>query len=148
MKKLLPAGTLFAILALTAGWAHPMPAPASFRVIVHSEVPVESLTRSELSEIFLKSRVTWPDGTPIRPIDHPIRSSLRARFLQAVYGKSPRFMTRYWHRRIFAGRDLPPPEAISDADVVAFVRQNRGAIGYVSAAGSIPDGVKIVELRF
>jgi ABC-type phosphate transport system substrate-binding protein len=46
---------------------------------------------------------------------------------------------------VFSGKDVPPPEKGTDADVVAFVKSNPGAIGYV-AAGSA-DGVKVVSLK-
>jgi ABC-type phosphate transport system substrate-binding protein len=53
---------------------------------------------------------------------------------------------QYWTQSVFSGRAVPPPEKRSDADVVAFVRENPGAIGYVSQGASI-DGVKRVTVK-
>lgn len=40
---------------------------------------------------------------------------------------------------------MPPPEKTSEADVVAYVRNTPGAIGYVSKAAAV-EGVKVVSL--
>jgi hypothetical protein len=34
----------------------------------------------------------------------------------------------------------------SDAEVLAFVRSHAGAVGYVSSAAAVGDGVKVVRL--
>jgi hypothetical protein len=41
---------------------------------------------------------------------------------------------------------VPPPEKDDDAAVLAFVRHNRGAIGYVSAHAPMT-GVKTIMVR-
>jgi hypothetical protein len=43
-------------------------------------------------------------------------------------------------------RDVPPPIGRSDAEVLAFVRANPGAIGYVSATADI-QGARVLALR-
>jgi len=52
----------------------------------------------------------------------------------------------YWQQQIFSGRDVPPVEKSSDAQVVAFVKQNPGAIGYV-AEGTDTAGTKVVTVQ-
>lgn len=144
-RSLLPVALVLVLAANRGSLA--AEATAAFQVIVHPDADVTILTRSELADIFLRSRVAWDDGTRIHPVDHPMRSALRSHFLRATYGKSGRFMTRYWHRRIFSGRALPPPELASEDDVIAYVRGIRGAIGYIGP-GPVPAGVRVVELRF
>ena len=55
-------------------------------------------------------------------------------------------MKAYWREMIFSGRASPPLEAAWEAEALAFVRANAGAIGYVSATGLPFEGVKAVEV--
>ena len=52
----------------------------------------------------------------------------------------------YWNQQIFSGRDVPPVEKKSDAEVLTFVRSTPGAIGYVSDAAAV-DGVRVVTVN-
>ncbi len=89
----------------------------------------------------------WPDGTTVEPVEPPEKSRTRAYFLSDVMnGKSALALKAFWQKRVFSGRDTPPVEKASDEEVVAFVRANPGAIGYV-AADARSDGVKVVELK-
>jgi ABC-type phosphate transport system substrate-binding protein len=135
---------LVATMFLSAADA-PQPQPAApFHVVAHPAVTVSSLSRAELSAIFMRRRRSWRDGTEVRPVEPSSRSHVRERFSRAVHGKSVAFVTRYWHRVIFAGRGVPPEELPSDAAVLEYVRTHRGAIGYVESQPG--DGVKTLRV--
>ena len=53
----------------------------------------------------------------------------------------------YWQKMIFSGREVPPPEKTSSAEVVAYVRANRGAIGYVAADAALGAGVRVLKIE-
>ena len=127
---------------LSAAEAQPQ-AETPFVVITHPSNEVSSMTRAELSAIFMRRTKSWRDGTEIRPVE-PFSRSLRERFSRAVHGKSLAYVTRYWHRVIFAGRGLPPDTLPSDAAVIEFVKAHRGAVGYVATPPA--DGVKVVTV--
>lgn len=76
----------------------------------------------------------------------PAEAAVRERFARKVLDKSPMAVKAYWNQQIFAGRDVPPLEKPSDAEVVAFVRQNPGAVGYVSG-GADTSGLLVIPLR-
>ncbi|HEU4886659.1 MAG TPA: phosphate ABC transporter substrate-binding protein [Thermoanaerobaculia bacterium] len=118
-----------------------------FRVVVHASNPVVSMTRAELSAIYMRRTRSWPDGTEILPIQQPAASRLHEPFSRAVHGKSGAYVTRYWQRLIFSGRAVPPRELRSDAAVLDFVRRNAGAVGYVDARTPLSDGVKAIAVR-
>jgi ABC-type phosphate transport system substrate-binding protein len=139
---------LFSTLVLQAGSGPPAPQPAlQFRVIVHRSNPVASISRQQLSAMYMKKVRQWPDRTEIIPLDQSPSSRVRERFSDSVHGKSVAYVTRYWHRIIFSGRGLPPVELSSSSAVVEFVSENRGAIGYVSANVKLGDGVKVILVR-
>ncbi|HEX2060235.1 MAG TPA: hypothetical protein VHK90_05805, partial [Thermoanaerobaculia bacterium] len=128
------------------GSATPLPAAdLPFQVIVHRANPVSSLSRSELSAIFMRRTRSWPGGAEIVPVEPFARSPLRERFSRAIHGKSVAFVIRYWQRVIFAGRGIPPQELPSDAAVLELVKNHRGAIGYI-ARQTPADDVKVIAV--
>lgn len=136
----------WAVLALAALAGAPASAQTSaFVVIVHPDTEVGRLGADEVSRIFLKKTERWEDGSRIFPVDQVETSPVRVAFSRAVHGRAVAAIKAYWQQRIFSGRDVPPPEKISDREVVEFVRATPGAIGYVST-GTAPRGVVTVGL--
>jgi ABC-type phosphate transport system substrate-binding protein len=138
---------LFPSLLLLVTAAPAAPQAPGFQVIVHPSNPATSITRRELSEMFLKKLTHWRDGTTVQPVEPPEKSITRAYFLSDVMGgKSALALKTFWQKRVFSGRDTPPVEKGSDEEVVAFVKANPGAIGYVAGAAPVA-GVKVLELK-
>jgi ABC-type phosphate transport system substrate-binding protein len=119
---------------------------AGFKVIVHSANPVDALSKKELSSIFMKKTQKWGNGTPIVPADQGEKAAVRDSFTTDVHGKSIAAVKSYWQQQIFSGRDVPPVEKASDAQALALVRSNPGAIAYVSEEADV-SGVKVVTIR-
>ena len=132
------------LAALALGAATPALAD-DYLVVVHPDNPVGELAAPQLSRLFLKKSLRWEDGTAVLPVE-PASPRLRERFAQTVHEKSLNAVKSYWNQVIFSGRDVPPVEKTSDADVLEYVRANRGAVGYVSPAAS-PIGVKVLSVR-
>jgi ABC-type phosphate transport system substrate-binding protein len=132
---------LIALLAATALGAEP-----AIRVVVNEANQVSSLSREELSDLFLKKSSAWPNGELVLPVDQFDKTEIREGFNRHIHRKTNAAVRAYWQQRIFSGRDIPPPEKESDAAVIAFVRRNPGAIGYVSADAPVA-GVKIMAVR-
>jgi ABC-type phosphate transport system substrate-binding protein len=113
-------------------------------VIVNGGNTVKSLSREQLTSIFLKKTAKWDGGAAIAPVDQDKSSKVRESFTKAVHGRSVSAVDSYWQQQIFAGKDVPPPERSSDTDVIAYVRSNPNAIGYVSAGSTVPADVKVL----
>ena len=119
---------------------------AAFRIVVHASNPLESITRAELSAIYMKRMRSWRDGREIVPVDQPASSPVRERFSRAIHGKNVAYVTRYWQRLIFSGRGIPPRQLQNDAAVLELVKHSRDAIGYVARDTPPGDGVKVLEV--
>ena len=117
-----------------------------FRVIVNTANPVDSMSRNEVSDLFLKRMTRWDDGRRVLPVDQNVTSSVRARFSKRIHRRSVPAVKNYWQQQIFAGRDVPPPEKASDREVVAYVESNPGAIGYVTADVNL-SSVKVLKVE-
>jgi ABC-type phosphate transport system substrate-binding protein len=109
-----------------------------FLIVVHRSNPAVSMTRAELSAIYMKRKSDW------QPVDQPASARVRERFSRAVHGKSVAYVTRYWQRLIFSGRGIPPRQLPSDAAVIEFVKNNPNAIGYIAAGPA--EGVKVITV--
>ncbi len=140
MKKLLFL-FLCAGFLLSAGQLHAQ----AFKVIVNTANPVSSITKAEASKLFLKKSSKWAHGAEVQPVELPGSSSVRGSFTQEIHSKKPAAISAYWQKQIFSGRATPPPEKGSDAEVLAYVQANPGAIGYVSSGASV-GGVKVVKI--
>lgn len=140
---------LAAVLALAAGTPRPAgarAAAADFVVVVNAANPQTALPAAEVSNLFLQKVHNWESGERVRPVDLPETSPARESFSKAVHGRPTAAVKAYWQRMIFSGIDAPPPEKPSAAEVLAYVRANAGAIGYVPAGTQLPEGVKALKV--
>jgi ABC-type phosphate transport system substrate-binding protein len=82
-------------------------------------------------------------GTSLEPVDQERGSTVRETFSEAIHGRSVNAIKSYWQRQIFSGRETPPPELGSDAEVVNHVNSNAGGIGYVSVGTALNGAVQV-----
>jgi hypothetical protein len=136
---------LLALAALSAVSLAEPPVPI-YRIIVNPSNPVTVLDRRFIEDAFLKRIKTWSSGQVIHPVDLGPRSPVRARWTDDMFRRPLEALRAYWQQRIFSGRDLPPPELDSDADVIRYVVKHDGAIGYVSGSAAL-GAAKPVSLR-
>ena len=118
----------------------------SFVVIVHPDNPVTSIDREFLRDAYLKKATDWDDGKTIRPVDLSSKFSARDRFERDVIEKTPSQLKSYWNQQIFSGKGVPPPEAPTTDQVIAYVLANPGAVGYLPA-GVDPGRAKAIEVK-
>ncbi len=122
------------------------PESVGFKVIVHSDNPIAELETDAVVKMFRKKIRRWDHGVPVVPVDLKADSPVREAFTRSVHNKSVTAIESFWQRMIFSGRDTPPEEKTTEDAVLAFVRANPGAIGYVSADKELGDGAKEVTL--
>ena len=135
---------LTALVALLTIPSVPL-AAEGFKIIAHQDVTVDSMSKADLARMFTKKVTSWHDGKKVKPVDQPSRSAARSAFTRAVHGKSVAAIRSYWQQRIFSGRGVPPPERLSDAQVLSYVMSQPGAVGYVSSNVDI-GGAKVLKL--
>jgi ABC-type phosphate transport system substrate-binding protein len=119
---------------------------ADFKIVANNSVPASSLSKKAASDLFLKKTTKWDNGAPAVPVDQVESSTARQGFSKSVHGKTAAAVKSYWNQQIFSGRDVPPVEKRSDAEILAFVRSTPGAIGYVSD-GAATDGVRVLAVN-
>ncbi|HVZ72936.1 MAG TPA: hypothetical protein VHJ20_11220 [Polyangia bacterium] len=120
--------------------------PGTYRLIVNPSRGATTVDRAFVAQAFLKKVRRWPDGESIAPVDLDQGSSVRRLWSNDVLSRSVDAVRTYWQQMIFSGRELPPPEMRSDAEVVEYVLRRPGGIGYVSATADLR-GAKVVTLH-
>jgi TonB family protein len=140
---------VFRTVLLTAAgvWLMTVNAAAQdgFRIVVNPQNPVSSLSKTQVTRLFLE-KATWDDGGAAAPVDLLPTSPIREGFSRDVLGVPiPTAIDRSRVAAKEAGLN-PPPSMASDREVLAFVRLKPGAIGYVSLAADV-SGVKVVAVN-
>jgi len=110
-------------------------------VIVVNEAGPASLNKAEVSRIFLKK------SSKLTPVDLEKGAKVRTAFSKAVIGRPVTAVVSYWQQQIFSGGDSPPSEKSSEAEVLAFVRNNPKAIGYVTMGTDLGAGVRAITIQ-
>ena len=118
----------------------------SYKIIVNNSNSASSLSKKEVSDLFLKKTTKWSSGTAAVPVDLAANSSVREAFSTNIHGKAVSAIRNYWQQAAFSGSATAPPEKSNDAEVIAFVKKTPGAIGYISS-GASADGVKTISVN-
>jgi ABC-type phosphate transport system substrate-binding protein len=122
------------------GWAQD-----GFQLIVHPTNTVTMLRAAAISKLFLGRQTKWPNGQTVQPVDQVESSPVRRRFSPAVHRMDVPSVQSFWQEVVFSGRGEPPPERSSDAAVIAYVRANLNAVGYISEA-TPADSVRVITV--
>jgi len=133
------------MIAVAAGFLFPIGPSAqdagSYKIIVNPVNPVTSLTKSQLTNIFLRRTMTWENGQPVKPVDQAESSALREAFSREVLGLSPATAAQ---QAGAAANGEALLAVASDREVLAYVRLKPGGVGYVSA-GAATQGLKVLS---
>ena len=116
-----------------------------FRVIVHPDNPLATLSIDDVSRLLLRRDTAWPDGVEVDPVDLRSGSDVREKLSQAIHGRGTSKIESYWQRRLFAGEAVPPQQLRDEDEMLVYVREHRGAIGYISDTVE-PVGVREIRL--
>ena len=129
-------------------WAlAPVPLSAGeIQVVVHEDNPVSSMSKRDLSRLFLKRTTRWSNGSKVEPLNLAEGNPEREIFLSTAHGMDESSHTKYWVKLIFAGRAQPPPDISTPEQLLHLVRNSLKAVGYVAQGTSLPKGVKTVEI--
>jgi ABC-type phosphate transport system substrate-binding protein len=121
-------------------------AAADFVLVANPSVKEAAVSRSQVARFFLHQATAWPDGEHVKPVDQVRTSEVRREFTSKVLKRTLAEVETYWTQAIFSGRAVPPPQKKNDEEVLAYVRDTPGAIGYVAASASL-EGVKRLSIE-
>jgi ABC-type phosphate transport system substrate-binding protein len=121
-------------------------AAAEVVTVVSAQNPATTLTKSEVSNIFLGKTNRFPNGTPAVAIDQPEGAAPRVEFYQHISSKQPAEIKAYWAKMIFTGRGQPPMVVDSDEQMKKALASRPDGIGYIDRA-AVDDRVKVLAVE-
>lgn len=100
---------------------------AEVNVIVSKDNTIETITKQELSEIYLKKKNTI-NGKKVKVLNNKDNYD---EFNKKVLNKTPSQMHAYWMKQIFLGKKTPPRN-ISTQGVQQEMQNDKNTITYTS----------------
>ena len=115
---------------------------AEIAIIAHPSVPIESLDKDMLFDVYRGDVQTWEDETKISVWDLGERGETRDGFYDFI-GKRPSRMKSLWMRKLLTGDGDPPDVAESEKEMLEKIASTPGSIGYVNRE-LVDDRVKLL----
>lgn len=119
-------------------------AMADILVVANRSVPVASLSKEDVKRIYMGNMSRWEDGTRVNFV--VLKDGTMEPFLSDYVGTSSAQFAQHWKRQVFTGKGQMPPMYDKSSDVVAFVANTPGAIGFVPG-GTRTDEVKVLGVN-
>ena len=120
------------------------PTRADVVAVVSSTSEVTSLSKAQVTDIFLGKVSRFPNGTQAIPIDQADGSPARDEFYAKYAGNSPAQVKAHWAKIIFTGRGQPPKAVSNSVEVRKVIAANPQAIGYIER-NEVDRSVKVVS---
>lgn len=114
-------------------------------IICNKDVPLEKLSREDVKKIFLGLKTEWNSQLGAKFALLTDDSPIHKQFLKTYINKSVAQFTTYWKQRLFMGAGSLPRPHQSETDIIEYVANTKGAIGY--ASGSSNPSVKIISVQ-
>lgn len=114
-------------------------------IITNENVPVSTLAAADLKQIFLGNKTTWDNGDKITFVVQD-GSDTSDTFLKTYVQKSASQYDNYWKKQVFTGKGKAPKSFSSEQELIQFVSQTPGSIGYVSS-GADTGNTKSITVR-
>ena len=116
-------------------------APQSVLVVANPDTP--PLDAETLQKIYM-GKVIELNGRPVIPVNLAKGSALRKTFIEQFIAPDDDQFIAYWTVRRYIGKGTPPREFATVEQQLEFVRSTPGAVGYVSDAADIRQGVRVL----
>lgn len=121
------------------------PGLAQAGVVVVAHAGVRKLDATQVQRIFT-GRVVQLGDQVFSPVNYPPGNPMRQRFLSDYLQQDEDSYTAYWTVRRYVGKGVPPRELTTTGEVILFVLNTPGAIGYLEEA-DVPPGMNIVATK-
>ena len=114
-------------------------------VVGNKKLSTDTISKETLQRIFLGQQTTWDDGTKIKFAILKIDTTDDIFLRDFLYYTSTRFV-RHWRSQVFSGKGEMPPNLKSDEEMLKFIQDDNGAIGFVTA-GADTSSVKVLAVK-
>lgn len=116
---------------------------AGVTVIVNAENS-DAIDEKMIKKIYLGKTKSFPNGRKVKVFSLPSSQSDTQHFRQKALKKSNSQFKSYWSKLVFTGKGIPATELKSSAVIIAAVKNNSNAIGFITST-EISADVKVVK---
>lgn len=134
LQKVLRMSIALAILGFAT------PALAGEILIANSGNGVAKVSKKTLKKMLLGKGKKWKGGEKV-VLGTLAGGTIHEKFIKKFAGKTAKQFTNYWRKMVFSGKGKMPKSFESEDDLIAFVAENDGALGYIDSA-TAHDAVK------
>jgi ABC-type phosphate transport system substrate-binding protein len=135
--------TRWTIFGLALSFAMARTVKADVVAVVSAKCAVSTLSKDQVTDIFLGKITRFPDGAPAVPIDQMEGSPARDEFYATFANKSPAQIKAHWTKIIFTGRGQPPKSVSNSVEVRKLIAANPQVISYIERS-AVDSTVKVV----
>jgi hypothetical protein len=112
-------------------------------VIVSKDSRIQTISKNDISNIFLSQTKELPNGQKAIPLELNNRS-YKNFFYEQISSKTLKQLKKYWATVIFTGVGQPPKTMESSEEIIEFVKENTNAIAYIPKEDALQEEVHIV----
>jgi len=114
-------------------------------VVVNKANPVVNLAKAQLLAIYLGDEIVWENQNRIYPVTLTTNQSITKTFFEKGLRKKVERVKRIWVKLSLSGKTSPPKILNSVAQVVEYISQNEGAIGFIPVE-KLDERVKTIKI--
>lgn len=105
-------------------------------IIGNPNLPAPSLDAKDLQRIYMGKQTRWDNDVAIVPV--MLKSgAVHDSFVESYLGRSVHRFVTYWRQMVFTGKGMPPRSFASENELVEFVANTPGSLGYASARANV-----------
>ena len=112
----------------------------SINVVANTAGEQIKLNKQEVRNLFMGGVLTHN----LRAIVLPPKHEVRVLFNTKVIGLTESRIQSYWAQMRFSGKKKPPKEVSDEQNIIFYLLNNEGAIGYLPADFVIPEELTVV----
>ncbi|MEW8506054.1 MAG: hypothetical protein AB2598_05080 [Candidatus Thiodiazotropha sp.] len=118
---------------------------AEIAVVVSADLPIKSLSKQQISNLFLSKTNRLDDGKKAILIESR-DNRLHDAFYRLISNKTPTQLKSYWTTLIFTGKGKPPRSFSSKQEMIEYMKRHATAITYLDSS-EITSEMRVI-LRF
>ncbi len=99
-------------------------------IVISKDANIGSLSKKELSKIFLSKTRKLPSGEKTILIEINDKK-IQSKFYQTICNKNENQLRKYWTKMIFTGRGQPPKKVKSVDEIISYIKNNKNVISYI-----------------
>ena len=112
-------------------------------IIANPSVPANSLGPKEIKNLFLGKTTQWENHETVTIVvskDINVHKSFLDRFIKRTDAQ----FKNVWRQNLFTGKGKQPVKVETSEELLKYVSETKGAIGYIFNDASIPEDVKVL----